>query len=221
MVELGEWCYLQPNSFSHHNFSPPVAMLDQLVSFNWDQVSSHLITAAMDWSMILDWGYQTFDLDRIFWSARSRIEYLSNNTSWIKFRTKHLPPAYSTQMADQYGLKPEDYVLDLKKLSNARYSQGMLFLILSFSKQQLTSCQVIVATLMVYDFIDHIPQQVSLCNCERWFHISLSPSFSTSTGMLPIQWLTIATDMWKLRRKWSELPVIYFSVLTSNWIGMM
>jgi len=84
----------------------------------------------------------------------------------IKFRTKHLPPAYSTQMADQYGLTPEDYVLDLNKLSNARYSQGVPFLILSHSKQQLTPCQVIVATLMIYDFIDHIPQQVRLSICK-------------------------------------------------------
>ena len=166
MVKPGKWCYLQPNSFSHHNFSPPVAMLDQLVSFNWDQVSSHLITAAMDWCMILDWGYQMFDLDRIFWSVRSRIECLSNNTSWIKFCTKHLSPAYSTPMADQYGMTPEDYVLDLKKLSNARYSQGMLFLILSFSKQQLKPTQAIVAMLMVYDFINHIPQQVRFSICK-------------------------------------------------------
>jgi len=84
----------------------------------------------------------------------------------IEFRTEHLPPAYSTQMTDQYGLTPEYYVLDLKKLLNARYSQGMLFLILSFSKQQLKPCQVIVATLMVYDFIHHIPQQVRLSICK-------------------------------------------------------
>ena len=69
-------------------------------------------------------------------------------------------------MADQYGMTPEDYVLDLKKLSNARYSQGMLFLILSFSKQQLKPTQAIVAMLMVYDFINHIPQQVRLSICK-------------------------------------------------------
>jgi len=84
----------------------------------------------------------------------------------IEFREKYLSPAYSTQMADQYGLTPEDYVFDLKRLSNERYCQGMLFLILSFSKRQLKPCQVIVATLMVYDFIHHIPQQVSLSICK-------------------------------------------------------
>ena len=71
------------------------------------------------------------------------------------------------KMTDQYGLTPEDYILDLKKLSNACCSQDILFLILSFSKQQLKPCQVIITTLMVYNFINHIPQQVSLCNCKQ------------------------------------------------------
>ena len=47
-------------------------MLEQLVSFNWDQVSSWLL---------LDCQYQKFDVDQIFWSARSQIEYLFNDTS--------------------------------------------------------------------------------------------------------------------------------------------
>ena len=65
-------------------------------------------------------------------------------------------------MADQYGVTPKDYANDLTLLSNKRYGQGVLFLILLFSKQRLKSFQVIVATLMIYDFIYHIPQQVSL-----------------------------------------------------------
>jgi len=69
-------------------------------------------------------------------------------------------------MADQYKLTPEDYVRDLKKLSNARFSQGTLFLILSFSKQRLKPFQVVTATLMLYDFIDHIPQQVRVSICR-------------------------------------------------------
>jgi len=68
-------------------------------------------------------------------------------------------------MTDQYGPTPQDYVDDLKFLSNKRYVQGMLFLIVSFLKQQLKPTQVIIATLMVYDFIDHIPQQVRLSIC--------------------------------------------------------
>jgi len=31
-------------------------------------------------------------------------------------------------MADRYGLTPEDYVDNLKNLSNTRYGQGMLLL---------------------------------------------------------------------------------------------
>jgi len=65
-------------------------------------------------------------------------------------------------MEDQYGVTAEDYVYDMKILSNERYCQGMLFLILSLSMQQLKSFQVIAATLMVYNFIYHIPQQVRL-----------------------------------------------------------
>jgi len=42
-----------------------------------------------------------------------------------EFHTKYLPP---DSMVDQYGVMPEDYVLDLKRLSNERYSQGMLLL---------------------------------------------------------------------------------------------
>jgi len=84
----------------------------------------------------------------------------------IEFRTKYLPPAYLTQMTDQYGLTPQDYVDDLNELSNERYSQGVLFFIVLFTKQQLKPTQVIIATLMVYDFIDHIPQQVRLFICK-------------------------------------------------------
>ena len=57
-------------------------MLDQLVSFNWGQISSHFITTEIDSSMILDWGYQLLNLDQIFWSVCSQIEYLSTDTSW-------------------------------------------------------------------------------------------------------------------------------------------
>jgi len=69
-------------------------------------------------------------------------------------------------MADQYGKIPEIYVYDMKDLSSERYCQGMLFLILSLSMQQLKLFQVIIATLMLYDFIYHIPQQVRLSMCK-------------------------------------------------------
>jgi len=62
-------------------------------------------------------------------------------------------------MDNQYGFTPEDYVYDLKNVSNARYNQGMLF-VPSFSKQLFKS-------LMLYDFIYHIPQQVSLSICKQ------------------------------------------------------
>jgi len=70
-------------------------------------------------------------------------------------------------MGDQYGLTPQDYIDDLKKLSNERYSQGMPILILVSLKQLLKHFQVIVATLMGYDLIYHIPQQVRLSICKQ------------------------------------------------------
>jgi len=70
-------------------------------------------------------------------------------------------------MEDQYGLTPENYVYDLKTLSNKHYIQGMLFLILLFFKHRLRPFQAIVVTLMVYDFIYHIPQQVRLSICKQ------------------------------------------------------
>jgi len=82
------------------------------------------------------------------------------------FRAEYHPPAYCIGMGDKCGVTPEDYVYDMKYLSNERYSQGMLFLILLFLKHRLRHFQAIAATLMVYDFIYHIPQQVRLSICK-------------------------------------------------------
>ena len=79
-------------------------------------------------------------------------------------------------MADQYGLTPEDYVDDLKLLSNRRYCQGMLIHTVLFSKQRLKPFQVITAALMTYDFIYHIPQQVRLSIHKQFPHISFPDS---------------------------------------------
>ena len=136
-------------------------------------------------------------------------------------RTKYLSSAYPTQMADQFGLMPEDYVLDLEVQSYNHYGEGMRFLILSFLEQRLKPLQVIVITLMLYDFIYHIPQQVRLSTCKESSTYLFSPRFSTSIGMFPIQWPTVSTDMFEFRRKWSKSHVIYFSVLIINWTAMM
>jgi len=42
-------------------------------------------------------------------------------------------------MADQYGLTSEDYVNNLKSLSNTRYGEGISILILSFSAEVFLS----------------------------------------------------------------------------------
>jgi len=123
-----------------------------------------------------------FDLDQILVYAQPNeifIESLSNkSSSYIigPFSSSFVQNTSLLHMADQYGLTPEDYIDDLKRLSNNRYGQGMLFLILSSSKQQLKPFQVIIASLMAYDFIYHIPQQVRLSICNLMIpHISSLP----------------------------------------------
>jgi len=124
-------------------------------------------------------------------------------------------------MADQYGQTPEDHVFDLEILSYKHYSESIQFLILSFLEQRPKPFQVIVITLMLYDFIYHVPQQVRLSTCKESSTYLFSPRFSTFTGMFLIQWLTISTDMFEFRRKWSKSHVIYFSILIINWTGIM
>ena len=134
------------------------------------------MSTVWDWTMDITWPWSDF------WSMHDQIECLSYNTGWYIIEpfgsssvNKHLPPTYPTKMANQYGATPQDYVDDPRYISNIHYCQGMLFFILLFSKQQLKLFQVIIAMLMVYDFIYYIPQQVSLSICKQWFHISLLP----------------------------------------------
>jgi len=74
-------------------------------------------------------------------------------------------------MADQYRFNPEAYVNDLKRLSDRRYGQGMLILGLLFWKHPLTPFQAVIATLMAYDIINLIPQQVRLSMCKQRSYI--------------------------------------------------
>ena len=71
-----------------------------------------------------------FDLDQLFWSARNRIEYCLITPAdiysmVIELSTQYLPPTYSTQMADQCGQIPEDYIIDLELLPYEHYSKGI------------------------------------------------------------------------------------------------
>ena len=108
----------------------------------------------------------------------------------VDIRMKHSPECIqitllAIQMADKYGLTQEAYIFDATILSNRRYGEGMLFLILSFPAIA-EAFQVILSTLMIYDFIYFIPQQVRVSICKHWFHIYLfPPRFSTFTGMFP------------------------------------
>ena len=76
-----------------------------------------------------------------FWSAHSRREYLEYlpDTSWYitePFSSYKIPPSCIFH-SNGWSVRTNDYIYDLKRLSNLRYGQGMMLLVLSFSKQQL------------------------------------------------------------------------------------
>ena len=77
-------------------------------------------------------------------------------------RTKY--PLLPISMADQYRLTQE--ADDLKRLSDRCYGQGMLILDPLFSKHPLKPFKAVIATLMAYDIINLIPQQVRLSICK-------------------------------------------------------
>jgi len=117
---------------------------------------------------------------------------LYNQAIFIELCKKYLPPAHSTQMADQYGLLPEDYVDDLKSMSIRRYSQGVLFLILSNNGRSLFKSLLLLWCYMI----------LSITFLNKWVFPFLKDDStyifclrsSISTGMFPIQWPTIVTD---------------------------
>jgi len=79
-------------------------------------------------------------------------------------RTKY--PLLPISMADQYKLTQETYANDIKRLLDRRYGQGMLILDPLFSKHPLKPFKAVIATLMAYDIINLIPQQVRLSICK-------------------------------------------------------
>ena len=102
------------------------------------QLGSRFITVAMYWSISrieLDWVDQTFVRSARSWIDYQHLVYLTTLAYiFTDSCTTYLPPAHIVQMADQYGLMPEDYISDLKLLSIIRYTEGILFLILLFLK---------------------------------------------------------------------------------------
>ena len=170
MENPGEQCEPQLSSFNYHNFPPPIAKA-------WFEVGPCFITASIhDTGLTISkvWCWSDFLVcvqpNRIFVKS---LQLIYSRTMVIEFRTKYLPPTHFTQMADQYGVTLEDYVYDLKILSNDHYIQGMPAPGLLFSKQRLKFFQAIVATLMLYDVVYHIPEQVNLSICKKWLQIYL------------------------------------------------
>ena len=103
--------------------------------FNLDQGSSQLqcISSETELKKSKVWPWSDFLVST---QPNRRSLDLLMTVAYINYelRTRYLPVAYTTQMADKYGILPEEHVLDLKKLSNTRYIQCILRLILLFSK---------------------------------------------------------------------------------------
>ena len=226
--DLEDILLLKDNSdeyYTANNFPPLIVKtetLEQLVNFKWDQVSSQLQ------SIILGWEYQVVDLDQIFWSARNPIEYLSKNPSW------YIAEPFGSSSVENTSLLH----IPVKWLISTDYYQKITLL-------TWRSCQMNV-TAKVYYSSFYLSRRngwslfkpllllwcymiLSIIFLNRWVFPFITndstyifcPRFSTSTGMFPIWWPTTATDIWKLRRKWSKLHVIYFSIIISSWISMM
>jgi len=155
-----------------------------------------------------------------WWDILVRIEYLSNEISWYIVEKNYLSPAYSTWMTDQYGATPQDYVYDLMRLSSEHYTQGMLFFIELFPA-------IAEAYSSHFCYADGIWFYRSYSSTSESFHLwIIIPYISSLLGSVPPRacfpfngWLLPLT--WNLRRKWSKLHVIYFSVLICNWTSMM
>ena len=145
-------------------------------------------------------------------------QLIYSQTMAIEFHTKYLSPAYSTWMADQYGLRLEDYVYDPMRLSSEHYTQGIFIVLFPAIAEAYSSH---------FCYADGIWFYRSYSSTSESFHLwIIIPYISSLLGSVPPRacfpfngWLLPLT--WNLRRKWSKLHVIYFSVLICNWTSMM
>ena len=114
-----------------------------------------------------------------WWDILVRIEYLSNETSWYivepwpssfiqNTSLLHIPLEWLISMDSHQKI-----ILMTWIFCQMTVTHKVCCSLLCCSQQSLKPTPVIFATLMVYDFIDHIPQQVSLSIYESSFHTSL------------------------------------------------
>jgi len=164
----------------------------------------------------IDW-YWT--LIRFFWSARSRIEYLSNSTSW--YITK---PFLSFAQSNFLLHTPSKWII------STDLHQKITFMTWKTCRMHVTTKVCSLFHHSRSNFSSHWCYMIlSIIFLNRWVFpfvnndsaYLFSHRFSTSTRMFLIQWPTIATDISTIRRKWSKLHVIYFSILIINWTAIM
>ena len=161
---------------------------------------------------------------QIFWSERNWIEYLSDNTSWYIIEPGllqsgsflHIPLKWLISMDSHQKIILMTWRACQMNVT-AKVCRSLFYCSRSNGWSILKSlllfwCYMILSITFLnrwdFPFANNDPTYL------------FSHRFSTSTGMF--LWSpTIVTDIWKLRKKWSKLHVIYFSVLISNWTGMM
>jgi len=150
--------------------------------FNLDQGSSQLqcISSETELKKSKVWPWSDF---LVCTQPNRRSLDLLVTLAYINYelRTRYLPAAYTTQMADKYRILPEEHVLDLKKPSNTRYIQCILRLILLFSKWLPKPCRVIIATSMIPSISFLNEWDFPFINNDSTYFFSIR--FSTFTGM--------------------------------------
>jgi len=194
-------------------------MLERLVSFNWDQVASQLQWTDPCTGLTIsdDWPWSDLSVcaqsNRIFvWKH----QLIYGRTMVIKFRTPSCI-FYSNGWSVRSNTT-RLYVCDLKSSSIECYC------CFSFYLSRSNSWCLLKSLLLHWWYTI-----LSITFLNRWVFAIVnddstylfSPRSSTSTGVFPIWWPIITTDIWNPRRKWSKLHVIYFYVLIINWAGIM
>ena len=158
----------------------------------------------------------------IFWSAHNQIGY-SNNTSWYIIEPFSLSFVQLTSLLR--WLINTDYLRQITLMTWSTYQMRATAKVgcSLFHRSRNNDWSLFKSLLLLW-----CSMILSITFVNRWVFpfvnndstYFFSPRSSISIGMFPIRWPTIATDIWTLRRKWSKLHVIYFSVLISNWAGI-
>jgi len=128
----------------------------------------------------------------------------------IEFHTKYLSPAYSTWMADRMDSHGKIMFMTWRSCQ-VHITHKVCCSLLCCSQQSLKPAPVIL--LRWWYMILSINKWVFPFLYHHSIHL-FPPRFSTPTGILPIQWLTIATDM---KSQEEVVTTLWQQEITSIW----